>query len=188
MKYAAESVRRACFGLFLLLMVLLKTSWGAPSPESLPVFGTLGGALALEPTDPERYAAASVKLVAFGYTRCRHVCPMILAKYAQVQRQIDTERDFVSVFVSFDSERDDSDQLRTYLGLYSAEIVGMSGHKQQVDRAMQQFGAAYAATGAAEDYDHTQRIFLLDGQNRVRALFEPNTPTDQILSRINQLL
>ncbi len=78
-----------------------------------------------------------VALLFFGYTHCPDVCPVHMANIAAVLKLMsagDRAR-VVTVFVTTDPERDTPGRLREWLGSFDPSFVGLTGTKEELERA-----------------------------------------------------
>jgi len=171
------------FALFSLMLV------NGSGNTTLPVYGRLGGQLHLNTTQPGKIAASEIKMISFGFARCTEVCPLVLATYAQVLNQTTSmDGKLAAVFVSIDPEHDDLGALGSYLQKFHKSIVGMVGDRKQIDLALSQFAAFAQKDQSSGLIEHTDRIYLLDADNRVRAMFKPNEPASEIARIIGLLI
>lgn len=87
-----------------------------------------------------------VVLFFFGFTHCPNVCPTTLTNLAGAYDALaPADRDRVRiVFISVDPRRDTPAQLKKYLSYFDPAFVGLTGSKEEIDRATGAFGAAYA--------------------------------------------
>ena len=87
-----------------------------------------------------------VVLLCFGFTHCPNICPTTLTNLVDVLRALPgSERERVqTAFISVDPRRDTPEQLKNYLSYFDPRLVGLSGSKDEIDRATGAFGASYA--------------------------------------------
>lgn len=115
-------------------------------------------------------------LLFFGYTNCPDVCPIHMSSIAEVKRDLGAElsRRVVVVFVTVDPERDTPDRLRSWLGAFDSEFVGLRGSAEAVDSIQMALGLPPAMIAETEsgDYDvgHASPVlaFSADDQLVVR--------------------
>jgi protein SCO1 len=116
----------------------------------------------------------SVWIADFIFTHCSSVCPVLTAKMVQVQRAI---RDPRVRFVSFsvDPDRDTPDALREYAGRWAPDETRwtlLATTKQSlavVVAGMKTFVQPQSDPNAEL---HTSEFFLVDGQGRLRGLYD----------------
>lgn len=129
-----------------------------PSPTSFPVgeSGFYGfprdPAVPAEPftlTDQDarpfrfpRDLDGEVALVYFGYTHCPDICPGTLAGIAVALRELPADiGDQVDVlFVTVDPERDTTEVVGDYVGLFSEDFVGLTGDEEDVQAILGSLG------------------------------------------------
>ena len=119
-------------------------------------------------------------LLAFGFTHCQHICPMIAANMARALKASDTEA--IGIFVSVDTERDTAAITNDYASGFGDRMIGLGGSYEQVAVAARNFGVTFVVTKSEDNYtvQHTPSIFLIDPDGNVVEVFAMNTPTDDI--------
>ena len=121
-----------------LLLALLVAGCGKQESD-LPVNTRLGGEFTLTDHNGEPFSQTQLKgkvsILFFGYTHCPDICPAVLARVAQVYRQLQEagEADQVQpVFITFDPERDTAEHLKEYLPWFKADIIGLTGSLAEI--------------------------------------------------------
>ena len=108
-------------------------------------------------------------LVFFGFTRCRMVCPRALTKLSAVLDRLGPAAERVTpLYVTVDSERDDSDAMRAFLAPWP-RFLGLTGSEAGIGSAMRSFRVfAQRAKGSVEEHQLTHSSFthLLDPAGR----------------------
>lgn len=169
----------------------------APSEPPLPVLGRFGGDFRLPATSGGMRALSDfrgrVVLLNFGFTSCPDICPTVLARLAQLRRDLGPDATQTqTLFVSFDPERDSIARLRAYLMHFGPEVVGFSASPAETTRVARQYGVVYQKedTGSKAGYGflHTDYIYLIDDQGRVRKLFATNTPLTEMARDVRRVL
>lgn len=165
--------------------------------DSLPVNSRLGGDFSL-PSTRESVTSLSdlrgkVVLLNFGYTSCPDICPMVVARMTQLLRQLgDASQDVEAVFVTFDPERDTLEHLRAYLDYFDERLIGFTGTPAQIQQVAKQYGVVYlprqgeSALGTL--YAHSDFIYVLDRQGRVRTLFATDTALSDMTADVQSVL
>ncbi len=166
---------------FLTFLLFLALPAVADSP---PELGLVTAAFELVSGDGDTvrfddYAGQNV-LVAFGFTNCAHICPMIVANMARAIAA--TDKDVVGIFISVDTERDSPLTTQAYASRFGEKMIGLSGSHQQVSDAAKNFGVTYVVTKSQNNYtvQHTPSIFLIDQNGRFVDTFAMNTPSADI--------
>jgi protein SCO1/2 len=164
-----------------LLLLLLVLPVAADSP---PELGSVTAAFELvngegETVRFENYQGKNV-LVAFGFTNCVHICPMIAANMAQAIRAADKEA--LGVFISVDTERDTPAITQAYASKFGEHMIGLSGSYQQVSDAAQNFSVTFVVTKSENTYtvQHTPSIFLIGPDGIFIDTFAMNTASSKI--------
>lgn len=182
--------------------------------ESLPVYTTLPN---WPFTDQEGrtfwLGQTRGKVVVLGmiYTHCPDVCPLITARMMELQQQAAAEGLADQVFfvtITFDPERDTPEVLRRYAEVrkvdfrnwafltgdpptiqHLTEILGIYTERVYVINGTPVSGTPAPGAGLNYFINHTDRLFLVDRQGRVRALL-PGSRTDpaEAMRKIRALL
>ncbi len=165
--------------------------------SSLPVNTRLGGDFELPSTldDSTRLSdfKGKVVLLNFGYTHCPDICPMVLNRMASLLNELGEERARVQpVFVTFDPARDTRERLREYLAYFGDDFVGFTGSEEQLAKVARQYGVVaipqQSDSAAGTLFTHSDYIYLLDQQGRVRALFAKSDAMDDMVEDVESLL
>jgi len=130
-------------------------------------------------------------LLTFGYTHCPEVCPLSLAKTAQVRRALGKEAGRVQVmFVTVDPERDTSDILQRYVHAFDHDILALRGDLGRTRIAANSFRASFRKVPHSSGYamDHTMLIYLLGPDQRLKLAFPHDTPGEEILADLKTLM
>ena len=116
-----------------------------------------------------------VVLVFLGFTECRDVCPLTMEQFRQFREsdEVDIERT-AFVMISVDGERDTPAVMKSFLGRFSPDFMGLTADPEVVRPLAEQFGTAFykqSSPHTAHDYEvaHSPQAFLLDPQGRLRA-------------------
>jgi protein SCO1/2 len=157
---AASSATRGLPALVLaaaLLVAVLGGCGGADSPDgaaSPTVSPTFQGHVLADPLAKPAFVLTDlsgdqfdlraetdgyVTLLYFGYTHCPDICPSHMADVAAVlERNPDMAEHVKVVFVTVDPKRDTEERLRTWLGLFSDDFIGLRGTDAEVQAAADQ--------------------------------------------------
>ena len=123
-------------------------------------------------------------LVAFGFTQCIHVCPLIAANMANTLKI--APADTRGIFISVDTERDTPDITQNYATSFHSNMVGLTGSYEQVSEAAKNFNTTFVVTKSQDNYtvQHSPNIFLISPKGELIDVFAINTPPEQIAASI----
>lgn len=203
-------------GLGLLAVLLLSLGLWATVPEDdasppgsdarpaktsgLPVVQGLGGDFRLASTAGGELDTASLRgkvvLLNFGFTSCPDVCPMTLTRLSRALKTLaDDGRDMTRVqplFVTFDPERDSLAHLAEYVRYFHPALLGLRGTPEQTAEIGRRYRVLYQKqdTGSEGGYvfQHTDYIYVIDTQGRVRLLVGGKDPDEAIIEAVKALL
>lgn len=136
----------------------------------------------------------NVVVVFFGYTNCPDICPATMSDMQVVLNRLGEKRDHVKVvFITVDPERDTSERLQRFIGMFDSDIVGLTGDVESLNAVYKAYGAGAtrrdlpdSALGYA--MDHTATSTVIDKQGQRRLLFGFGTPVDDIFSDLSALI
>jgi protein SCO1/2 len=146
--------------------------------ERLPTLGEAPG-FALTSQDGKEVRLEDLRgkvvAVAFIYTSCPDVCPMLTDKMARVQDELGQDFGTKIAFVSIttDPERDTPEVLKGYAEAFEANLAGWSfltGAPQKIVDVAHHFGVA-VAKGADGGVDHTLLTTLIDRHGVMRVQY-----------------
>jgi protein SCO1/2 len=128
----------------------------------------------------------------FGYISCPDVCPTTFSKLTRVYALLGAEgKDVLTVFVSVDPQRDTTDKIKEYLQYFKINAIGLTGTKNQIDEVVEEYKATYekVETNSAAGYlfNHSDLLYLIDGEGRVRHLFHYADKAETITGIIRKL-
>ncbi len=116
-----------------------------------------------------------VVAVAFIYTSCADVCPLLTEKMAQVRDRLGPDFGSRIVFLSItvDPEHDTPAVLKRYADSFGADLAGwrfLTGEPAAVREAAQRYGVV-VSKGTGGDVDHTLLTSLVDRQGMLRVQY-----------------
>lgn len=181
-----------------LLLMLGLAACSEPKPE-LPVNTRMGGDFVLMDQNGLMFNAedlhGKLSLMFFGFTHCPDICPATLARTVGAWKELsESEREQVNVvFVTFDPVRDTPEHLKEYLNFFDPSVIGLTGSVDDIADMARRYGVVYlqeeAETGAEQEYmfSHSDFVYLLDQQGRVRKLFKSDFNTEELIADVRSL-
>ena len=118
-------------------------------------------------------------LLAFGFTNCLHICPMMAANMAMALKAAGL--DALGIFISVDTERDTPEVVQAYASSFHPSMMGLGGSYQQILRAANNFQVSFVVTKSQKAYtvEHTSDIFLIGPDGNLIDVFALNaSPKD----------
>jgi protein SCO1/2 len=110
-------------------------------------------------------------MLAFGFTHCLHICPLIAANMARTLEM--AQKDAIGIFISVDTERDTPAITDSYAKGFSDKMIGLSGSYEQVSAAARNFQVTFVVTKSEDNYtvQHTPSIFLIGPDGKLIDVF-----------------
>ncbi|MDQ8036078.1 MAG: SCO family protein [Pedobacter sp.] len=171
--------------------------------EALPVNTKMGGDFILPSTQgagqdggqgklDTSTLRGKVVLLNFGFTSCPDVCPLVLARLKQVLKELGEDAAGAQVvFVSFDPERDSLPNLTAYVQHFDPRIIGATGSDAEIATVAAQYGVVYikekSDSASGYNFAHSDYIYLLDKQGRLRKLYANDAKTTEISADVRLL-
>ena len=214
MSQQAQSTRNLLIGVIVCGLLLvgigatfsLRQKLNAPAPTPTPTDAPDG----VTPMDPPRQLdnftlpASTGKsmslsdfqgkftMLFFGYTHCPDFCPITLAHWTNIRKQLGSDASDVNfLFISVDGGRDTPDVIKRYLSRFDPSFIGMTGD----DATLSKIGGAYGLyyelhkeEGPNYSVDHTTNSYLLDPKNQMIVVFDYDTPEATITQTIQQAI
>jgi cytochrome oxidase Cu insertion factor (SCO1/SenC/PrrC family) len=119
-------------------------------------------------------------MVAFGFTHCADVCPLMAANMANALRA--TDKEAVGIFISVDTERDTPQISHYYASRFGDSMVGLGGTYDQVAEAAKNFNVTFVVTKSQNSYtvQHSPGTFLISPDGELIDVFAINADPKQI--------
>lgn len=150
----------------------------APAPE-LELIDQHGQAFSLSSVE------GRIVLIYFGYTRCPDFCPNTMAVLRQVRSELGHQADAVQVvLVTTDPERDTPEQLATYLAAFDPTFLGLTGSEENLQMAYEDYGVTVMDDGLT----HSTRVYVIDGQGRLRLTLPYGMTASDIVKDVRLLM
>lgn len=157
----------------------------------------LGGDFRLQAHDGSTFALedarGKVVVMAFGYTSCPDVCPMMLARMAEALRALGPRAEqVVPLFISVDPARDTPERLREYVRWFHPAIKGLTGSPEALLKVARQYRVQFSVndTGASEDYtvDHGSSIYVIGTDGRLMRMIPDGLPSEVLVDTLDHAL
>lgn len=158
---------------------MLRTQLASPAPDSV-----------LTDQDGRRFALRDLRgkavLVAFIYTSCPDVCPVMFNVVTEVQQRVQAEGngDVVSVFVSTDPEIDKPEVLKHFAMRRGADLSAtflLTGTPDELGAVWSAFGAKVKRLSRGL-VDHSPLTVLIDPQGLIRYRYLSGFPDGKIIA------
>jgi protein SCO1 len=133
-----------------------------------------------------------IVVIVFGYTHCPDVCPMTLARLAQLRARLGPAAGVRVVFVTLDPERDTTARVRAYTRAFDPTFVALTGAPRALAQVRDAYGVIAgrrAAPGTAEYLvDHSNFVFVVDRAGQLRFMFTGSVSVEEMMHGIATLL
>ena len=134
-------------------------------------------------------------LIYFGYTFCPDVCPTALQVMTGALDQLDPaqQKRIAPIFITVDPARDTTDHLKTYVGNFHPQLVGLTGTEKQVADAARAYRVYFAKAkdaGESPDYlmDHSSIVFLMGSDGGYISHFTHATAPEKMAEALRKQL
>lgn len=133
-------------------------------------------------------------LIFFGFTHCPDICPTGLTLLTEVKKQLTPElkKQVQIIFTTIDPERDTASVLKSYLAHFDAEIIGLTGSKQQLKKMADAYLVYYAKNPGSDPQfylmDHSAYVYVMDKSGQFITHFPHHDEAAKIASKLNILL
>ncbi len=116
-----------------------------------------------------------IVMLYFGYTHCPDACPTTLATLEAAIRSLGPDAAKMRVlFVTVDPKRDTTTVLKSYVGFFGPQFVGLRGDDGELRALSKRYRIAYHLEPPDRNgnyaVDHSSAIFIFDGTGRARLL------------------
>jgi protein SCO1 len=170
---------------------------GAAGQERLPTIGPAAD-FSLISSSGDQVALQDMRgkvvVVAFIYTSCTDVCPLLTEKMAQVRDELGPDFGASITFVSItvDPERDTPGVLKGYAEAFGADQGGwhfLTGEPANIREVARRYGVAASARDG--NVDHTLLTSLVDRRGRLRVQylgyrFDPDEFRRDLVGLVNE--
>ncbi len=111
-----------------------------------------------------------INVVFFGFTRCPDVCPLTLAKLAEIYRNLQEPQNLDVFMITVDPEFDTPEVTQNYISNFHPNFIGLSGDNSQVASALQRFFVA-GQEASEGNFVHTDAVLILDKKANLRYVY-----------------
>ncbi len=155
-----------------------------------------GGAFQLVDTQGRAVTNETLKgkpyAIFFGFTRCPDVCPTTMSRMALLHKQLGAESNKMNiVFVSVDPEHDKRKDIASFLSMFDAPVIGLTGDPaelRRMEKAYKIYVERVPLPNGDYTIDHTARILLFDRQGRFVETMDSNEPEADATARLRRLI
>ena len=153
----------------------------------------LGGSFLLTDQNNVRFDSKLLnknKLIYFGYTYCPDVCPFDILKLSSFMDENPTiQENLEFIFITVDPERDQPDQIRSFLENFNPSIIGLTGSNTEIDKVIRKFRIYVKKNKKSKDdqnylVDHSSLFFLVDKDDKYISHFRPEDFNSKVKSTI----
>jgi protein SCO1/2 len=142
--------------------------------------------------------SGKVVLFTFGFTHCPDVCPTTLTDLSAVYQALPArdQKRLQLLFISVDPQRDKPKTLKDYLSFFDPNIIGLTGSKESIDKAVKAYGASYLVDRRPGDnpdvyfINHSAYAYLINPQGKWEFIYnyEKLRDTNRIVADIEKVL
>ncbi|MDF2495556.1 SCO family protein [Sphingomonas sp.] len=155
-----------------------------------------GGAFRLTDTNGKVVTEQTLKgkpyAIFFGFTRCPDICPTSMSRMALLHKKLGADGDKMNiVFVSVDPEHDKREDIASFLSMFDAPVIGLTGEPAELKRIEEAYKIYVERVPLPNgDYtiDHTARILLFDRNGDFATTMDAAEPEDRALTRLRNLI
>lgn len=156
----------------------------------------IGGEFNLTNQDGEVVASKDLndkyKLVFFGFTNCPAICPTSMAVITAALQDVDNADDIYPIFISVDPERDNPEQIKTFLENFHPNFIGLTGSVEEIKEVKNKF-RVFAKKADIEldgmyDMQHSSIIYMFDENWNYVQHFNHQDSSDRIAQQLNEEL
>lgn len=128
----------------------------------------------------------------FGFTRCPDVCPTTMSKMALLHSKLGADADKMNiVFVSVDPEHDQKEDIASFLSMFDAPVIGLTGSQAELEKMAAAYKVYVERVPLPNgDYtiDHTARILLFDREGQFAETMDAAEPEERAVARLKRLI
>lgn len=123
----------------------------------------------------------------FGFTHCADVCPETLARLGKARERAGLSAQQLRIaMITIDPARDSAEAMQAFFRKAGVNATGLRGTPQQLHAVYRAYGIAIKPE--KRDIGHTDTIFLIDRDGRLRELVDPATPLNDVASDLRAIV
>jgi protein SCO1/2 len=132
-------------------------------------------------------------LLFFGYTFCPDICPTTLAQLRQIKSELpeDAAAKLRVVLVSVDPNRDTPQQLKTYLGYFDKQFVGLTTPVENIQKLANAVSIPFIPADTSKPnytVDHSGNLALLGPDGTQRGFIRAPLNNQKLVAQLPVLL
>ena len=121
----------------------------------------------------------------FGYTNCPDLCPTTIYKLAEVKNDVNQNlpsKNFNTVLVTLDPDRDTPERLDEYIGYFDESMLGVTGTYKNIQSFSSNLSVFYQRINkdGGYDFNHTASIFVFNQDGSLFATMSPATSVSEL--------
>ena len=110
-------------------------------------------------------------LIFFGYTQCPDICPVTMGTLKNVTDILGEDSAKVQVlFVTIDPERDDQEELKSYVPYFGESFIGLTGTPEEIDKVADDYNVFYTKEEVDSEsgylMGHGSSVYLIDPKGK----------------------
>jgi protein SCO1/2 len=133
-----------------------------------------------------------VVVLFFGYTFCPDICPTELSNLSRVLDGLEADAQRVQgLFVTIDPERDKPEVIKSYVGYFNENLIGLTGTQAEIRRVASLYRAQYRKQprpGGAYSMDHSASLYVIDRSGQLSAVVPYGLPPEHVLRVVKHFL
>ncbi|KMK65286.1 SCO family protein [Puniceibacterium sp. IMCC21224] len=199
-------LRIAAISASVAITALMVGTWYVTAPggggdvfancRSGQVAGDIGGPFTLINGDGETVTDKDVitrpTLLYFGYTFCPDICPIDVARNAEVTDIMEERGETITpVFITIDPKRDTPDVVKAYAANMHERMIGLTGSPEQIRTASQAYRTYSNVHDTGDAYylvDHSTFTYLVLPEQGFVDYFRRDVSADEMANRVSCFL
>ncbi len=134
----------------------------------------------------------SPSVMYFGFTRCPDMCPMMISRLIAARRTLGADAaDFAIIFVTIDPKYDTPERLKTFVGMFDAPVIALTGTPEAIDRVADKaavFVKHVKLPNGKDTIEHTTSAFVYDRDGDFVDAVLPGDSQQAMLERLRRVI